>query len=733
MKDKLPPLSRRKFLKTSLAAAAVTAGAGTPLIKSLVPAAHASGARPPSGELTSHFTACDMCFNRCGMIARVRNGVIEKIDPNPKFLKSRGMICARGNAATKHIYDPDRLKYPLRRTGKRGQGKWERISWEEALDYTAERMLEIGEKYTRCGMMFIPGSDMQSQLVHRFAEVYGSYNITSHETLCLLSKNRAYLDTIGEVPYPDVFYSKYIIIAGANPFEAIITPDTMDFFEARKNGCKIIVLDPRFTRTAAMADEWYQIKPGTDMAFFLALCHVIVKEELYDREGCCPKMTYGFDEFFLHIQQYTPEWAQEECGIPAEDIVRIAREITTAAPAAMVYPGRRTSDYKDSTQIRRAMAITNALLNNFDKPGGLLALREVGVKTPYYDVPWYDDNPFDRVEAGLVPGLIDHEGSFQLMREAIISGEPYPIKGWFNFKTNFMQTAANRNKTLEMMDNLEFIVNIDIAMTDTAWYSDVVLPGASFLERKDPVSALQGSSACACAVLRDPVVPELFESRSPFWICQELSKRMGFGDSFDFTMDEYRQKQIDGLDGAMEAMLKDGVYYNPSQVYGIYSGSPLKTLSGVKEIYNQRYARSGVDPMPVYRKRRMPGDKEFRLVIGRTAFFTHAQTNNELLIEFMEENVLNMHPEPAQKLGLRDGDLVEVKSQAGSGRLRLELTQGIEKQTVYMATGFGALSPQMSLVHNNGASIAEVLEDYHDEISGNMAMHETIVSVRKVA
>ena len=728
MQEGKTPISRRRFLKTSLAAAAIGAGFQGPLVRTLVPDAEAAGSRP-AGEVTSHFTACDMCFNRCSMIALKQNGVIKKLDPNPKCLKSRGMICARGNAAVKHIYSPDRLKYPLRRTGRRGEGKWERISWEEALDYTAEQLLEIAEKHTRCGVMFTPGVDSQSRFIQQFADVFGSYNITNHESLCLLSRNRAYLDTFGEMPYPDVLHSKYIIISGANPLEAFITPDTIDLIEAKKHGCKIVVLDPRFTRTAALAHEWYPIRPGTDMAFFLALCHEIVKKERF----CCPEKTYGYERFVEHVAEYPPEWAEKECGVPAEDISRIAEEITEAAPRAMVYPGRRTSDYEDSTQIRRAMAITNVLLDNWDRPGGLLAAREVGVRSPYYDIPWYDDNPFDRVEAGKATGLFDSIGSFQLMREAVISGEPYPIRGWFSFKTNFMQTAPNRQKTIRMLDNIDFFVNIDIFMSDTAWFADVVLPGNSFLERKDPVHPLQGSSACACAFMREPVVEDMFESRPPLWIVQELSKRMGFGHSFDFTIDEYRQKQVEGLDGALEILRRDGIYFNPSKVYGIYAGSPLKTLSGVKEIYNQRYERSGDDPMPVYRRPDSPGNDRFRLVVGRTAVFTQSRTNNELLTEFMDENTLHMHPEPASRLGLSDGDLVEVASETGKDRLRLEIDEGIESQTVYMATGFGSHSPQMSLIYKKGASIAEILKDTHDKISGNAAMHETLVRVRKVS
>ncbi|RQD78626.1 molybdopterin-dependent oxidoreductase [Desulfonatronospira sp. MSAO_Bac3] len=728
MKDGKSPISRRRFLQTSMAAAAVGAGIQSPLVKGLVPGANAAGSRPDK-DITSHYTACDMCFNRCGMIARKKNGVIKKLDPNPNCRKSRGMICAKGNAGIQHVYNPDRLKHPLKRKGKRGEGKWERISWEEALDHTAEQMQKIADEYSRCGIMFTPGVDAQSRFVEMFAEVFGSYNFTNHESLCLLSRNRAYLDTFGEVPTADVLHSRYIIIAGSNPLEAIMTPDTPDLVEARKNGCKIVVLDPRFTKTAALADEWHQIKPGTDMAFFLAMCHEIVKGERF----CCPDNTHGYDKFVEHIKDYTPEWAEKECGIPAEDIKRISKEITEAAPRAMVYPGRRSSDYKQSTQIRRAMAIANVLLDNWDRPGGLMATREVGVRGWDYSPPFYPENPPDRADADQVPGLFSDIGSFQLLREAIIKQEPYPIRGWFSFKTNFLQTGANRQKTIKMLENIDFFVNIDIMMSDTAWYADIVLPGNSFLEREDPVTALQGSSACACAFLRDPVIDNMFESRPPLWILQELAKRMDLEEHFDFTMDEYREAQLRDLEGALEIMRQDGIYFNPSQAYGIYAGDPLKTMSGVKEIYNQRYEQWGIEPMPVYNPPQMPDKDEFRLIVGRPAYFTQSRTNNELLTEFMEENTLHMNPDAAQRLGLEDGDLVEVESSSGKGRLRLEIDGGIEKQTVYMVTGFGSLSPQMSQIYQKGASIAEIQEDAYDEICANMAMHETFVNVRKVS
>lgn len=673
-----------------------------------------------------------MCLNACGLIARVENGVVTKLDPNPKFLKSRGMLCARGNAGIQQMYDPDRLKYPLVRKGNRGEGKWERISWDQALAIAAEKFLKIAKEYTRCGVLFTPGSDSQSTFVHWFAEVFGSYNIATHESSCLLSRNRAYLDTFGEVPFADVLHSRYIIIVGANPFEAIITPDSIDLMTAKKNGCKIVVLDPRYTKTASLAHEWFPVKPGTDMAFFMALAHVITKEKLYNASYAQEKL-YGIDELTIHVQPYSPEWAEKECEIPADAIRRIARELAAAAPSAMIYPGRRTSDYVNSTQMRRSMAIVNALLGNWDTPGGLLAARQVGLSNPELpEAPFYDDNPENRLDHGMANMMFEEEGSFKHLRDAIISQKPYPVKGWFVYKYNPMQSLANRKKTIEMINQMEFVLTVDITMSDTAWMSDLVLPAPSVLERQDPAAGLQGSSACACVVARDPVVAPLFESRSVFDILKGLAGRMNLEEFFDFTLDEYRSQQFKGLPQAEKALRDDGVYYNPSKLYGVYEGKIYKTLSKKIELYNQRYAQIGVDPLPVYQAPKPRPLNRFRLVVGRNAYFTHCTTqNNALLNELMPENTLWLNSKAAGKLGLKDGDRVEVTSPAGRGELAVSLKNGIREDTVYMLSGFGPMSPGLSRIYGKGACIAELIEDHVDELSGNMAMHETFIQITR--
>jgi thiosulfate reductase/polysulfide reductase chain A len=501
---------------------------------------------------------------------------------------------------------------------------------------------------------------------------------------------------------------------------------------AMQDGCKLVVLDPRFTKTAALADKWFAIKPGTDMAFFLAIAHVLISEELYDKKFVAEK-THGFEKLRTHVRKYTPEWAAKETDIPAREIRRLARELAAAAPSAMVYPGRRSSDYKDSTQIRRSYAIVNALLGNWDQKGGLILPKKIKTGSITIEAPFYEDNPDDRVDAGRAQMMFDEEGSFKHTRDAVIEGKPYPVKGWFTYKTNPMQTGANRSKTIEMINKLDFMMTVDITMSDTAWMADLVLPAPSYLERQDPVSAFLASSACSGVLTRDPVVPAMFESKPVFWIVKELAKRLDLGEHFDFTIEDFRKAQLKKLPEVAKALKHDGVYNIVGHSHGIHEGKPFKTRSKKIELFSSRYEENGIDPIPVYSPPKKVPENHFRIVVGRNAYITQsASTNNALLWELEQENSLWIHPAPAKRLGIRPGDTVEVKSAAGQGRLKARVTEDTRPDTVYMDTGFGVISKGLSKIYGKGACIAEILEDQADDISGNMAMHETIVSVNKV-
>ncbi|MDR2670010.1 MAG: molybdopterin-dependent oxidoreductase [Desulfovibrio sp.] len=727
-------LSRRAFLKSA-------AATGIAAVAAEVHARGKDAPIPDASEVTDPkayenvFTACDMCFNRCAVIARVngegQDRKILKLDPNPKCSKSRGMLCARGNAGVALINSPDRLTRPLLRTGPRGGNLWRPISWEEALDRTAQAMREIGARYSRCGMLFTAGADTQSRFVHRFAEAYGSFNITSHESLCLLSVNRAFMDTFGEVPQVDLLHCDHIVMLGANRFESLVMPDSADLMQAVRRGAKLVVLDPRCTKTAEAAAEWHAIRPGTDLAFLLALCRVILEEDLYDR-AWIESNTHGLEALRAHVASCTPAWAEQETGIKAAHIVRAARELAAAAPRAVVYPGRRSSDYEDSTQIRRGFAVVNALLANFDRPGGLMSTPAVKLRDIPFEAPWFDDNPADRVDAGRVPLLFNDEGSFVLTRDAVLSGQPYPVKGWFIYKTNPMGTAPDREKTAAMMRSLDFIVSVDIMMSDTAFMSDIVLPAPCYLERDDPLFVLQGGPAGPCILTRNRVVPPPGECRPVFDVVKALAGKLDIGNAFDFTLHELRERQLESFPGLKTTLEEDGVFEPSPALYGLKKGRPYKTPSGRIELYSTLYQQKGLDPLPVYTPPAAVPADSFVLVAGRTACITQTQSqNNRLLAEFAGTNTLWIHPAAAARLGIGNGDEVTVRSSVGTEHLRAELTKGIRPDTVYMHSGFGALASGPGLAAGTGASIAALFESAYDALCGNAALHTTRVTVQR--
>lgn len=726
-------LSRRTFLKaTGLAGSAAVAA-------SLCPNSAQANlrARPEMPYDQSHFTTCDMCFNRCGVLAHVRDGKVVKLDPNPHFVKSRGMLCARGVAGIAQLYDPHRLTTPLLRVGKRGEGKWKPLEWNEALNLAAERFLDIGKKYTRCGVLFSAGADMQTTFCNRLAGAFGSFNNTTQESLCLFSMHRAYLDTFGEIPQPDVRHCKYILMPGSNRFEALVTPDSSDLMTALQEGAKLCVVDPRPTKTARLATEWLPIRPGTDMALALALVRVLLNENLYDQAWVAEHCS-GLDELRAHVQPFTPEMAAQETGLSAESILRVARDMAAAAPAALVYPGRRTSDYTDSTQIRRAWAILNALLGNFDREGGLLVPAPIRLKSIPLEAPWYDDNPAGRVDEKAIPLPFKEEGSFMPVREAALSGKPYPLKGWLTFKTNPLQTAPDRAKSIAMAEQMEFMVSMDIQMSDTAFMSDLILPCHTYLERQDPIQMLAGGSAGSCLAWREPVVAPLHDTRNPFDIFKGLAERMDLAEHFNFTIDDYRTAQLTGLAEAergiaLSALREKGVYHPENQqITGRYPEAKYKTSSRKIDLYSAMYAKKGLPPLPVYTAPKTE-PSSFRLVAGRSALTTQTSSqNNSLLHELQPNSPLHMPESVATTMGIHEGDTVELHSAQATGRVQVHLVKGMEPGTVYMHSGYGALSPALPLVHGNGLSIAAFMANAMDALSGNAAHHETLVTVRKV-
>jgi thiosulfate reductase / polysulfide reductase chain A len=723
-------MDRRKFLKfTSGGAASAAVGATLACWNPL---------RKEAAQTASRLeipTTCEMCVNKCSVIAVVENGVIQKLNPNPENPKSRSMLCARGNAGLQQVYDPARLKRPLIRTGARGEGKFRPATWDEAFDFAANKLNETKTKYGPQGSLWSSTESFQELFFRNLGQAFGSPNQVRHPTLCLASVNLAYSLTFGTVPSFDLLNSKYIIMSGANRLESFITPDTMDLIEsAEYRKAKLIYLDPRFTVTASKADEWYPIRPGTDLAFRLGLLNVIIGEDRYDKEFVAT-YTVGFDKLVEHVKPFTPAWAEQETEIPAKDIIRVAREFSDAAPRAVYYAGRRSSWYREDFHTRRGQAILNAVVGSWDREGGMVPNGKVALGE-YLFLPW-DDPAAPRVDEmdKNFPLAAKGDGAYLKLRENVIAGTPYPVKAWMIHKQDPMNALPNQARTLEMINQMDFVGVIDVQMSDTAWYADVIFPESTYLERTDPIEVL--SSIQPVVVYRQQVIKPLHDTKTTLEISQGLAKRLGLSQYFDYTLEQWVEAQAKELplDVPMEHLKKHGVYVpRDFPKYGTTRTPEHRfiTKSGKIEIFSERLQEAGQDPLPVYNTPPQPPAGKYRLITGRRAYFTHANsTNNPWLNTFDPENSLWLNSSAAGSIGLRSGDPVEVASVVGRVRLKVRVTEEIRPDCVFMLHGFGKKSKWQRLA-NAGASDAELLETAWDKVSGNAALHETFVSVRKV-
>ena len=530
-----------------------------------------------------------------------------------------------------------------------------------------------------------------------------------------------------------------LLFFGRNVLESVQTGETKRIMEALSKGAKLVYVDPRFSKTSAKADWWLPIKPGTDLALILALINVIITEELYDKDFV-EKNTEGFDKLKEFIKQYTPEWAEKECEIPASTIVEIAREMGRRKPAVIAHPGRRTSRYGYDVQMVRGVAILNALMGNYGRPGGIFIKKTRKIKLKRFPTPRYPRVKYKRVDgAGIEDGFPlakgGVEGLVNRAVEATATGKPYPIKAWFVYGTNLFMNTPNYQLVKSAIKNLDLLVTVEIQPTELVMYSDIVLPEATYLERhQDPQ---RDSYPYPFVAINTPAVKPLHDTKPGWWICKELAKRLGLEDYFDFeTIEEYLDYRLRALPPeAKEDLEKKGVYVKKVNVYlDPEEELFLDTFSGKIELYSSQLEDYGFDPLPVYKKPKEPPKGKYRLIMARPSMHTHARTQNNLwLHELMPENKLWINEEEAKKLGIKDGDTVEVTNEKGiSVKIKAYPTNRIRKDVVFMYHGFGRFNPMMRTAYGKGASDAEIVIPDMDPISGTSALHNTFVTVRKV-
>lgn len=725
-----PAITRRRFIAglTTVTAAAAAGGAAVVTVCAQPSAERASETHDIPRLIP---TVCGMCDAQCGLIAYARGDRLEKLEGNRSHTHSFGRICARGSAGVKLLYDPDRLRQPLKRVG---EGKFEPVSWEQAFSEIGAALTKIRAEHGPQSLAWVRHPDACDDWDRQFAAAFGTPNLFSCSSLSQGARTIASRATLGWVPVPDFGSMRFVMVFGRNHGESIFPADLYGLMTAKEKGARVVVVDPRVSQTAAQATEWLSIRPGSDGALLLALMHVLVNENLHD-QAFVESYVDGFAELREYLSDKTPGWAATETDISQSTIIRLAREMAAARPFAAVDPGCRApwgSLYANSLNTARAALVLNGLLGAYGNGGTLkrpLAQAEGNGRftppaTPAITAPRVDG-------ASLEPALLSPgEGRVHALPEAILTGQPYPIKAMVVRHSNPALSWPNTKKVVEALSKLDLLVVVDVLPSDTTMLAHYILPESTYLERADPPVFSRGEPAEVA--VRQPVVQPLYDTKSPADIITGLAGAAGLGQYLSFTVDDVAAARIEGLAVDRERLQAFGVWHAEANSQ---PDSPLfGTPSGKIEIKSDRLGAAGFDTLPEYHPTlvRPQAANEFRLLNGRISYHTGSATqNNAWLHERAKDNPLYINRERALRLDIDDGDMVFVRSEVGELRVRARVTEGIHPHAVFLAHGFGARNPGLHLAAGSGVNDNELIPDRLDAAFASAAVCETIVTVSK--
>ena len=678
-------MTRRQFLKRAFWAGASGLALNYGLLATELSRGGRSIGRTTGAPRVAVPTVCRSCPACCGVLAFLEDGILVKIEGNPKDPNARGGICPKGLAGVQLFDQPDRLLRPLRRVGPRGSGRWEAVDWEEVLTELAARLAEIRAGGQR-RFVFLGGPQSQGidSLTRRFLSVFGEATVAEDRALRVANRARALELTWGADSYvPDLAWTKYILNFGANPYETheMYVPLVRRLIEGRRRGAKLITFDPRLSRTAGKSDEWFPLRPGTDAVVALAMANAIVQLGLYDREFLERHSNWRLEKLVEHLQAYTPERAEQISGVKAAHIRRIAIEFATNHPA-LVLTGGGLSQQTNGVQNERAVFLLAALTGNLERRGGLCLPRRFALSEP---------------EPRLTRSL--HWVPPQELVPRIAAGEERPALLWIDranpaFDHPEPQTVR---EVLRDEEKVPLLVVSDAFRTETAELADLLLPAATFLEGWE-LHSPPAYDLIPYVALQQPVVPPLGEARQTAEVFLELAKRIGGEMEVFFRFDSMRsyvERQVKALPdlsyaGGLEYLIENGVW--------VPSGHPdygreFPTSSKMLEIFSPALAEQRQPALPTYLT--PPGDGppaegEFFLAIYNSSVMDEGSTALLWwLLEIEHKNPLWINAEVARRLGIREGDWVKITSQTGEIRARAFPTQGIHPQVVAIHGGLG--------------------------------------------
>jgi len=690
----------------------------------------------------SVYSLCGMCAVRCHIQVEVEDGRVIWLQGNPNDKTIGASMCAKGSAGLAFEYDDERPQHPLIRSGPRGSGHWRRASWDEALDYVASGLKEVMNEYGSKGIALSDRAGLFTDLTKSFVKSLGSPNYFDHDCTCGRNAHHAARSLFGigrgGIGY-DIKNTKHIVLYGRNLIESLQVKEAKDFIEALSKGAKCTYIDPRGSLTATKATRFWQIRPGTDYALNLAIIHVVLQENLYDYEFVS-KWVSGLEELRRFVADKTPEWQEHYTGIPADAVRLFVREISEDAPNVIFHAGWMTARYNQSFYTSRTAHILNALFGAIEVPGGLifgkgpseagkkglkkLVDRIPDVKEPRVDGCTWKFKHFD-------PG----SGLLHLLFAAIMSGEPYPVGAYIAYRHDPLMSMPDPEAVKQVLDKLKLLVSIDVHYSETSWYSDVILPESTYLERANILAEKTGAKPTF--LMRDQAIAPRFDSRPAWWIFCELAKRLGVGQFFDFeSIEEIWSYQLEGTGVTVAQMRDRGVIPLAKKpiMWDRKTGLKFKTPSKKIEFRSSLLDEAGVPSLAEFAPPENLSNNEFRLLFGRSALQAHGQTiNNPLLNELLSDNPVWIHPDRADELGIEEGDPIEISNRGYTVTARACVTPWIHPEAIFMLHGFGRTVPLQTRAYDKGVAdqrLQKGLLTVYDQAGGGNSLCECTVHVR---
>jgi thiosulfate reductase/polysulfide reductase chain A len=503
------------------------------------------------------YSVCGMCTVRCPIQVEVKDGSLSFLQGNPHADGIKGAVCARGAAGPALVNDNERPQFPMIREGERGEGRWRKVSWDEVLDFVADRLKDINAKYGAKSVLFSDRGGPFRDLHMAFMKGLGSPNYSNHDASCARNVQHAALSVFGfgrkDVVY-DLKNSRHVVLQSRNIFESINVKEVNDLVTALDKGCRLTVIDIRANISASKAHNFFLIRPGTDYAFNLADIHTLLYQDLYDARFA-HLWIKDLRELREFVRPYTPAWAEEETGIEKDRIVTLARELAHAKPAVLWHPGWMTSRYTDSFYTARSIYLINALLGSVGAKGGLpLANKpsDVGRKGLKKLVDLFP-KPQDKRADGVgwrYPHFDSGPGLLHLAFKTIESEDPYPLKAYIAYRHDPLMGFPEAERLKKIMQKLELIVSVTFSWSDTAWFSDVVLPLSPYLERESILATKNGLKPYF--FVRKRAVDPRFDSLADWEIISRLSRRLDMQALAFESIEDLWKFQLEGTGVAIQ-------------------------------------------------------------------------------------------------------------------------------------------------------------------------------------